>query len=185
MTAGNGKGATVGEDERPAVRAHRALWRHWGTPAAIYGTVVYSSLIAAASVESAGHQSAIKILLFALITVVVFWLAHIFADALAYHGDRDRRHVTLKDSLGHAVFESGGMLEAAVVPSIPLVLSGFGLMPVQVAIVTALWLAVGMLALLGYLAFAVRDHRIWARIVGSAVTALFGVSVVVLEAALH
>ncbi len=175
-------------EQTPAVaphRAHRMLWRHWGTPSAIYGTVVYSSLIAAASVESAGHQSAIKILLFAVITVVVFWLAHVFADALAYHGDADRPDVKLRDSLGHAMFESSGMLEAAVVPSIPLVLSAFGLMPVGTAITTALWLAVAMLAVLGFLAFAVRDHRVWARIVGSGVTALFGVSVVLLEAALH
>ena len=177
--------ADAQREEKRTVRAHRTLWRHWGTPAAIYGTVVYASLIAAASVESAGHQSAFRILLFAVITIFVFWLAHIFADALAYHGDQDRPDVTLRESLRHALFEGGGMLEAAVVPSIPLVLSVFGILPVEQAVSLALWLGVAMLALLGYLAFAVRDQRVWARIVGAAMTAMFGVSVVVLEAALH
>ncbi|MDN4614627.1 hypothetical protein P5G50_09190 [Leifsonia sp. F6_8S_P_1B] len=164
--------------------AHRALWRHWGTPAAVYGTVVYSSLIAAASVE-AEHAAAGRILLFSVTTIVVFWLAHVFSVALAHHGDADSVGARVRDSLGHALFESSGMLEAAIVPSIPLVLSVFGLLQVRAAVVLSLWCAVVVLALLGYLAFRVRDRPLWVRLVGAAATALFGVAVVALEALLH
>jgi uncharacterized membrane protein len=77
------------------------------------------------------------------------------------------------------------MLEAAVVPSIPLLLSVLGLLPLRSAVVLSLWCAVVVLAVLGYLAFRVRDRPVWVRLVGAAVTALFGIAVVVLEALLH
>jgi hypothetical protein len=165
-------------------RAHRAIWRHWGTPAAVYGTVVYASLIAASAME-AYRATAGRILLFSVITIVVFWLAHVFSIALAHHGDADRIGARVRDSLGHALFESSGMLEAAVVPSIPLLLSVLGLLPLRSAVVLSLWCAVVVLAVLGYLAFRVRDRPVWVRLVGAAVTALFGIAVVVLEALLH
>src|SRR4051794_19646363 len=96
------------DEEHGSVRIHRRLWRHWGTPAAIYGTIVYASVIAATSVDNDDTDSAIQILVFSLVSIVVFWLAHVYSDALGFHGDADRLGDRLRDSLRHALFESSG-----------------------------------------------------------------------------
>ena len=47
--------------------------------AAVYGTIAASAVIAAAAV---GHLSAAHILVSTLATLVVFWLAHVYAGLL-------------------------------------------------------------------------------------------------------
>lgn len=182
MDLDGAEGAAAGPG---GTRVHRALWRHWGSPAAIYGTVVYASLIAAVSLHDEGRLAALKVFAFSGITIVVFWLAHVFSGALAFQGDADRVDVRVRDSFRHALFEASGMLEAAVIPGIPLLLAVLGVLPLGVAVALALWLAVVILAVLGYLAFRVRDRPVWVRLAGAAVTALFGVAVILLETALH
>jgi hypothetical protein len=175
----------LNQPEEQSVRVQRALWRHWGTPAAIYGTIVYASVVAASSVDNQDQGSAVQILVFSVVSIVVFWLAHVYSTALGFHGDADRIGDRMRDSLRHAMAESAGMLEAAVVPSIPLLLAVFGLLPTEAATVLALWLAVLMLALLGYLVFMVRRRPFWACLTGAVVTGLFGVVVIVLKIALQ
>jgi hypothetical protein len=164
---------------------HGALWRHWGTPPAIYGTVAYASLIAATSFHTGAEQSAAQVLLFCVATVVAFWVAHVFAATLAFHGDSERPAARLRDSVRHALFDTSGMLEAAVLPTVPLVLAALGMLEPDAAVNAALWVAVGMLALLGYLAFAVRHTRVWVRVAGGAATGVLGLIVVGLETLLH
>ncbi|SEA37401.1 hypothetical protein SAMN04515680_0165 [Leifsonia sp. 21MFCrub1.1] len=167
--------------ERDDVRVHRALWRHWGTPAAIYGTIVYASVIAATAVDNEDSGSAVQILVFSLVSIVVFWLAHVYSDALGFHGDADRLSDRMRDSLRHALFESSGMLEAAVIPSIPLLLASLRILPADLGVSLALWLCVLLLALLGFLVFHVRGRGVWACLVGAVVTGLFGVVVILLK----
>lgn len=171
-------------DEHDGVRVHRALWRHWGTPAAIYGTIVYASVIAATSVDNDDSGSAVQILVFSLVSIVVFWMAHVYSDALGFHGDADRLGDRMRDSLRHALFESSGMLEAAVIPSVPLLLASLHLLPVDAGVFLALWLCVLLLALLGFLVFRVRGRGVWVCLAGAAVTGLFGVVVIVLKSLL-
>lgn len=173
-----------GADEQ-TVRVQRVLWRHWGTPAAIYGTIVYASVVAAASLDDGDPDSAVRILVFSIVSIVVFWLAHVYSTALGFHGDADHLRDRMRDSLRHAMAESAGMLEAAVIPSVPLLLATFGLIGPETAVTTALWLAVLMLGLLGYLVFLVRGRPLVNCLLGAGVTALFGVVVIVLKIALH
>ena len=165
--------------------AHRGLWRHWGSPAAIYGTIVYASVVAAASAADDDQASAIRLLVFSLVSIVVFWMAHVYSTALGYHGDADRLGDRLRDSIRHALRESGGMLEAAIIPSIPLLLAALGLLPPDFGVNLALWLAVLMLALLGYTVFAVRGRRVLICLTGAVVTGAFGVVVILLKSALQ
>lgn len=65
----------------------------------------------------------------------------------------------------------------------PLVLGALGVLPG--ADEWALWSAVLILATLGYAAFAERGSRLWARLVGAAATAVLGVVIIALDAALH
>jgi hypothetical protein len=175
----------LNQPDEQTVRVQRALWRHWGTPAAIYGTIVYASVVAAASSGRDEDLSALRMLVFSVVSIVVFWLAHVYSTALGFHGDADRLGDRLRDSLRHATSESAGMLEAAVIPSVPLVLSVFGVLSAGFAATLALWLAVLMLALLGFLVFFVRRRPILACLAGAVVTGLFGVIVIVLKIALQ
>ena len=178
-TPAKGRGA-----EDTGVRIHRRLWQHWGTPAGIYGTILYASVIAASSVGNDDAGSAVEILVFSLVSIVVFWLAHVYSDALGFHGDADRLGDRMRDSLRYAVAESSGMLEAAVIPSVPLLLGSLGIVPSEVGVGLALWLCVLMLALLGFLVFLVRGRSLWVCLVGAVVTGLFGVVVIILKTTL-
>lgn len=164
---------------------HRAFWRHWGTPAAIYGTIVYASVVAAASIDNEEHGDAVQILVFSVVSIVVFWMAHVYSTALGFHGDADRLSSRLRDSFQHALAESSGMLEAAILPSIPLLLASLDVIDPETGVFIALWLTVLTLAVLGYLVFAVRGRPLGVRIAGAVVTGLFGIVVIVLKTALH
>ncbi|WP_348787011.1 hypothetical protein [Leifsonia sp. NPDC080035] len=174
-----------GGSEGQQVRLHRAFWRHWGTPAAIYGTIVYASVVAAASIENEDHESAVQVLVFSVVSIVVFWLAHVYSTALGFHGDADRLGDRMRDSLRHALRESSGMLEAAIVPSVPLLLAALHVLPVNLGVTLALWLTVLMLALLGYLVFLVRGRPVAVCLAGAVITGLFGVVVILLKTSLQ
>lgn len=170
--------------EDSSVRIHRRLWQHWGTPAGIYGTILYASVIAASSVSDHDSDSAVEILVFSLVSIVVFWLAHVYSDALGFQGDADRLSDRMGDSLRHAMLDSSGMLEAAVIPSVPLLLAALAILPADVGVALSLWLCVLMLALVGFLVFLVRGRSLWLCLLGSVLTGLFGVVVIILKSTL-
>jgi len=174
-------GRPVGSDSR----FHSGLWRHWGTPAAIYGTIVYASVVAAASAADDDQASAVRLLLFSVVSIIVFWLAHVYSTALGFQGDAARAEDRVRDSLRHALDESGGMLEAAIIPSVPLLLAALGLLPPDFGVALALWLAVLMLALLGYSVFRRRGRPVLIGLAGALVTGSFGVVVILLKSALQ
>jgi hypothetical protein len=164
---------------------HRGLWKHWGSPAAIYGTIVYASVVAAASGTHDDQESAVRLLAFSVVSILVFWLAHVYSTALGFQGDAARAGDRVRDSLRHALSESGGMLEAAVVPSVPLLLAALGILPADFGVALALWLAVLMLALLGYSVFRTRGRSVLICLVGALVTGSFGIVVILLKSSLQ
>ncbi|WP_431279951.1 hypothetical protein [Leifsonia poae] len=163
---------------------HR-LWQHLGTSAAVYGTIVYASLIAATGLHLHDTDPVLPVLTFCAVTIVVFWLAHIFAVALARHGDDEVTVDSPWASIKGAVDHSSGMLETSAIMSIPLVLGSLGILEPQASIRISLVVGVVTLAVLGYLAFTLRRREWWIRIVGTICTALFGVAIIVLEYSLH
>ena len=99
----------------------------------IYGTIVVLSTIIGgvqAFKDGAGH-----IALLVLATTVVFWLAHVYADALADSIHRGE-HLTRRELMQIARRESS-IIEAAVAPVLLLALGSLGLLSVR----TAAWLA--------------------------------------------
>lgn len=167
------------------IRVQRALWRHWGTPAGIYGTIVYASVVAASSGGANSQADALHVLVFSLVSIVVFWMAHVYSTALGFHGADERVGARVRDAFSHALFESSGMLEAAVVPSIPLLLAAIGLLPADVGVLLSLWLTVLLLALLGYLVFHMRGRPVLLCLAGAVITGLFGVVVILLKTTLQ
>lgn len=171
---------------------------------AIYGTILFAALIGASGGHSAngegdgipgdatfhgialrfgddaiGTKAVLDSLLLAGITLIVFWLAHVYARTIAVLGaDHDLRH-----ALGDALEESSGMLIAAVPSTIVLLLGAVGVLPD--ASDWSLVLAVIVLGVLGWQSFAERGSSVWARIGGALVSALLGLALMILNASVH
>lgn len=146
----------------------------------IYGVVLVTALIAVAWEK----DDDLQVLAFELGTVVVFWLAHLYAGVVSHIGDHtlDARGIWIElvDSARHSI----GMLVAMVVPSLFLLLE-----PLGVDTWLAYWLAlasgVAILAIVGWLNAARRSRSIGVRMLAAALTALFGLAVIALSAFVH
>ena len=107
----------------------------------IYGTVVVLSVLVAG--VRAFPDDAGRIALLAVVTSVVFWLAHVYAHGVAESVAREE-HVSLAD-LRRMARREGSIVEAAVPPVAALLLGALGVLSTQ----TAVWLAfaLGLLVL--------------------------------------
>jgi len=142
---------------------------------AVYGTILVTSIVAAADASSAIWRS----LAFVIVTTVVFWLAHVYAHSLAVSLD-EHDHLTFGD-----VRRVGGrewpLLQAAVVPSLALIAGGVGLVSHR----AAYWIAIGygVAALVWWGLLFARKERLslLATSVVVLVNTLFGVFVILLK----
>lgn len=150
---------------------------HFVTPDAVYGLILYSALVAGVSDN---HASPLEVLVFAVASLVIFWGAHVFAGTVARHGDEGFGRALLR-AIGH----SSGMLYAAILPSLALVLGIAHLVTVDDAVNLALLVATIVLGVLGYYAFAQRKRPVLIRILGGLGTALFGLLMILLNALVH
>ncbi|MGK9147845.1 hypothetical protein KXS11_09500 [Plantibacter flavus] len=166
------------------MQTNSSILRRLTTASAIYGTIVYAGLIGASSVHD--DDDVEDVLITSLLTLIVFWLAHVYAAALAHHGDDSHEDtVTLGTSLRHGFRESSGMLLAVVLPTVPLVIGVAGAIDQETAVLGALRVSTLVLFVLGFAAFVVRGYRWWAWFLGGAATAVFGVAIFLLEAGTH
>lgn len=172
---------------------------------AIYGTILFAALIAAASGQGSTdgegdgipgdaslHGIALQFgdtaidrgavldtLLVAGVTLIVFWLAHVYAHTIAGHAAAN----SVRTALAHALETSSGMLIAAIPSTTVLLLGVAGLLPDSAD--WSLVLAVVVLGVLGWLSFAERGTGIGGRIVGAIVSALLGLALMILKVAVH
>lgn len=153
------------------------------TDEAVYGTVLYAAVIAASSApddhsdgvpgDSAAlaPRDVLDVLLLSLTTLLVFWVAHVFARTLA--------RGALRDALRH----SNGMLLAAVLPTVPLVLGAVGVLPD--AVDWSALLSFVVLAFLGYGSAERRGRGIGIRILSAFIAVVLGFVIVVIKIAVH
>jgi hypothetical protein len=102
----------------------------------IYGTILVLAVIVAgakAFEHEAGHIAGLV-----AVTVVVFWLAHVYADALAHAVAYDQ-HLSLAD-LRRIAHREASMVEAAVPPLVALMLGALGIISTKLAV----WVAFGL-----------------------------------------
>lgn len=147
------------------------------TPDAVYGLILYTALIGGAS---DGDHNAFEVLLLSGASLIIFWGAHVYAGTLAGHGSAGFRA-----ALWGAMKHSSGMLWAAILPSIPLVLAAFSVISADEGSDYALLIAMIVLGVLGYKAFAARKSPIFVRILGGIGTALYGFLMIILNLIVH
>ncbi|MFE6997842.1 hypothetical protein ACFVAE_17920 [Microbacterium sp. NPDC057659] len=165
--------------ESPAARLLRASF---ATEEAVYGVILVAGMIA---VSGAHGATSLKVFWTVLVTVVVFWLAHLYAGTVAGHGlDRDRV-VGLGESFRHALKRSMGLLLSSLIPLLILLMGSARLISDKLTIWLALWMCVAVLAVLGYIAFRRRGASWPIRLLGALTTAAFGIVIILAKALIH
>ncbi|WP_376991658.1 hypothetical protein [Arthrobacter cryoconiti] len=149
---------------------------------AVYGLIVVSALLVIADDY---ENTALEVFLKVLGTVIVFWVAHLFAVAIAHLNQESKDKTTFRSEAAYAMGHSVGLLIAAVVPLVILLLGVTNIMDDDTALWTALWVDVLLLGVLGY--FSARRWTIkpWIRLATAFSTALLGIFIVALKTIIH
>ncbi|WP_394552904.1 hypothetical protein ACDF64_00865 [Agromyces sp. MMS24-JH15] len=163
-------------------RLHPAVHAVFTTEQGVYGVILVSGLV-----TIAGRHEDDPFTVFVIVgfTVVVFWIAHVYAGTVARYGFQAERHLRLRDAIRKSLWESLPMLTSAAIPSVFLLLGALGVLEEDTAIWWALWIGVVVLAVLGWIAFARRGAPWYIRVLGSAITAMFGIVMILLKAFVH
>ncbi|WP_100811505.1 MULTISPECIES: hypothetical protein [unclassified Microbacterium] len=153
------------------------LRRVFGGPSAVYGLILYSALIAGVSDES---TDSLEVLIVSLFSLIIFFIAHVFAHTLSDHGEHGFWH-----ALEGGVRESAGMLYAAIPSTIVLIAGATTRMDADDSVGLALLVATIVLGVLGYSAYERRGAGHVVRIIGAVGTAILGLAIMILNYAVH
>jgi hypothetical protein len=161
--------------------ARTSRWKVFApdTAGGIYGIIAAMAVIAGAA-SSSSHAKPLSL---AVATLFVFWLAHVYAQALSHHLRGARR---LEWSVVRtAMAEERPLLEGPVPILVVLALGTGGLIDQDLAIRLSLWLGVAELFAWGML-YARRQRWSWlTSVIAGAVNGLFGLLIVFLEVVVH
>lgn len=173
----------------------RDLRRNLVSESAIYGLLLVSAMLI---VVARGEQSSWETFIKVGTTVVVFWVAHVFAHVIAQLSEADpaaeaedpyglsrQEAGALRRAVRHAVAHSSGILFAAILPLGIVLLGVLGFISGDTATWTALWIDVALLGLLGYFGTGGWTRRRSIRIAAGGLTALLGLSIMLLKALIH
>ena len=148
---------------------------------AIYGLILVSGMIVV-SYDLTG--TSLSALVTVVVTVVVFFCAHVYAGTLSRLAATDGR-AGLPESLRAAVRHSLGMLLISLAPVAVLLLGVTKAVPDDLAVWFALLIDTLALAILGWVAVAKWTHHWWLRLASALVTAAFGGVLILLKAFIH
>ncbi|MDN3494650.1 hypothetical protein QL996_01805 [Planococcus sp. APC 4015] len=148
---------------------------------AIYGLILVSGMIV---VSNSVVGTSANALLTVVVTVLVFFAAHVYAGTLARLAATDGAAGFLP-SVRASVMHSLGMLVAAVPPLVILLMGTTRVFPDDSAIWAALIVDALLLGILGWFAVSRWTRRVWPRLASALITAAFGLVLVALKAFIH
>lgn len=170
----------AGPDRPFATAAQLRLGQILMSEESIYGLILVSGMIV---VSRSLVGTSLNALITVIVTVIVFFAAHVYAGALARLASS--RNATLGASLRAAAHHSEGMLLVSLIPIGVLVLGVTRTVDDDLAIWTALLVDTVLLGLLGWVAMSRWTSRFWPRLWGTLITAGFGVVIIVLKVFVH
>jgi hypothetical protein len=148
---------------------------------AVYGLILVSGMIV---VSGSAESNAVNAFITVAVTVLVFFAAHVYAGTLGRLA-ASNGHAGLRASLRGSMRQSSGMLLAAVVPLVILLLGATDVVADSTALWTALFVNTVLLGALGWVAVS-RWSTHWApRLLSALITAAFGGVLIVLKAVIH
>ena len=162
-------------------RVRAASWLAHTDPAGLlYGAIVSAAVLATVSAHAEGSEF---VALATGVVLGVYWMAHVYIDALSRQFDGDTRHflLRLRTSSTHETSVLKGGLPAIVV-YVGASLAG---MDISSAAATAVYFSVALLAAGGYLGAHQAGLRGRAVLLEVAGAASFGLLIVVAKALLH
>ena len=115
----------------------------------------------------------------------MFWAAHVYAGTVARHGLDDDHIIGMREAFRESFRRSLGLVASALIPSFILLLGATSAIDDAVAMSTALWVGVAVLAVLGWIAFSRRGSSWPIRLAGALGTASFGIAMIVMKAFIH
>ncbi len=157
-----------------------AVQRAANFSAAIYGSILVTSLVSALSEEHA-HAGAMALAVGS--TMVVFWLAHVWSDAV---GERlvNPRPFTVR-GLARVARTQWPMLQSAALPLLALLLASAGAVSLTVGVDVALGVSIVQLVAWG-LVLGLRSFASWPQaLLAGAVDGLLGLAIVTLKVLVH
>lgn len=175
MNRDMGENGTVGVPERSGG------WWMLVSPQTIYGTIIVSAVIVAAD----DWKSDLEVFTLTLATIVMVWVAHIFSELVAGAHTKVQPSPNVREVVAHAMVHSVGLLLAAIVPLLILLVGASGLIGDYTAYFVALTAAVVSLAVVGWFTFVRRGSPWPIRIAGAAGTALMAALVIFLKSLIH
>jgi hypothetical protein len=165
---------------RPAP-APESRWWVLVRPSVIYGTVIVSAVIVAAPDDDPD----LELVLLTLATIAIVWIAHVFSEIVAGEHTVTNPPTPFKVVLGHAIGHGVGLLVAAILPIVCLLIGSLGGLTPPAAYYSALGVGVLTMAVLGWFVFAHRGNSWPIRLAGALCTALLGAGVVALNGLIH
>jgi hypothetical protein len=147
---------------------------------AVYGSIIATAFVAAvAQKDDAARDLALSL----LATMVVFWIAHVWAKMT---GERVRLRTALSGGQVRAMARrEWPMVEAGLGPVIALALAWAGVYADDTGVALALGLGVVQLFAWGFVAGRRIYGRLGPALLSAAVDGSLGLAIVALEAALH
>ena len=147
----------------------------------VYGLILVSGMIV---VSGTVAGTSLNALVTVLVTVVVFYLAHVYAGTLGRLAASEGS-AGLGASITAAARHSRGMLAASIVPVVILVLGTTDLIDDTVAIWSALIANTVLLGVLGWIVVARWSTHWMPRLLSALITAGFGLVLIALKAFIH
>jgi hypothetical protein len=148
--------------------------------AAIYGTMLVTAIIAALSEDA--QASLPEMVAATLLTIVVFWLAHVYADVVGERAatrDRAQWHSPLA-----LLIQERPMVGAALVPMIPLLIGAVAGLHRLAAARASLAVGIVELSVWGYIAGRHLGSQP-ARLAGALFLSVLGIAITLLKVVVH
>ena len=165
-------------------RSERLLWPHGNPGATIYGTLVAAALLAT---EAAGSETVPAMVVTILGTLIVYWLAHVYADVIARQAlseGEDPHRLTMRIVVEALTQELGVIIGGAllVVVLVVVSLAGAGR---SAAVDAAQLCSIAQLVAWGVFAARRAHLRPVSVVLYALVSAALGVLIGLLKVALH
>jgi hypothetical protein len=148
---------------------------------AVYGTILVLAVVAALSEDHGA--SPVAIAAGALATSLVFWVVHVYADVLSRRASGDTTGSW--PLLRHAARQEWPLVEAAIVPTLPLLLGWIGLFERSTAVTLSLLVGLADLAGWGYLAGRTMGQSRFRAAISALGAAALGTLMVLLKNLVH
>jgi hypothetical protein len=148
---------------------------------AIYGQILSTAVVATLSEDP--DYAVTDVLTAVVVTTIVFWLAHVFAESTARRLTMDRN--IRVGEIAVVAREEGTMVLAAIPTVLVLALAAFEAFGRTLALDLALAVGIAELVGLGFVIARRSRFRFWGTVGSILVTASFGAIIVAMKVAVH